>query len=63
MMVKCEDGSEEEIKAGDVYHIKPGHTAVVKEDSASLDVSPIESWNQLMQHIAANMQEAGQEAS
>ncbi len=56
MRVRYADGSEEEIKAGDVYHARAGHTAVIEEDTVSVDFSPIESWRGLMQHLATKMQ-------
>jgi hypothetical protein len=54
--VKYEDGSHEEINAGDVYYIRPGHTGVMEEDSVSLDISPAGPWRELTRHIAAKMQ-------
>lgn len=59
MIVKYEDGSEEEIKAGDVYYTRPGHAAVVEEDTVSVDFSPIEPWRQLVQHMAAKLEPSG----
>jgi len=56
MMLKYEDGSTEEVKAGDVYYARPGHTAVVEEDAVSVDFSPIGPWRQVTQHIAAKLQ-------
>jgi hypothetical protein len=55
IVVKYEDGSEEEIHAGDVYHLRAGHTAIISEDSVSLDFSPLGPWRQLAQHIAAKV--------
>ncbi len=56
MLVRYADGSEEEIKAGDVYYLRAGHTAVLEEDSVSIDLSPVEAWQQLTKHLAAKMQ-------
>ena len=56
MRVRYADGSEEEIKGGDVYYLRAGHTAVIEEDAVSVDFSPIGPWRQLMQHFAAKMQ-------
>ena len=53
MLVRYADGSEEEIKAGDVYYARAGHTAVIEEDTVSVDFSPIGPWQELMRHIAA----------
>ena len=54
--VKYDDGSHEEIKAGEVYYLKAGHTASNDEDCVSIDFSPIGPWQQLMQHLAATTQ-------
>lgn len=56
MIVKYEDGSEEEIRGGDVYYLRAGHTAVAKEDTVSIDFSPIGPWRQLTQHVATRRQ-------
>ncbi len=56
MTVKYEDGSQEEINAGDVYYTKPGHAAVSEEDSISVDFSPVGPWRELTRHIATKMQ-------
>lgn len=56
MIVKYEDGTQEEITAGDVYYTPPGHTAVIEEDCVSVDFSPIGPWKQLVSHIAARLQ-------
>ena len=53
MLVRYADGSEEEIKAGEVCCAKAGHTAVIGEDTVAVDFSPIGRWRQLMQHLAA----------
>jgi hypothetical protein len=63
VIVRYEDGSEEEIKAGDVYYTRPGHTAVMEEDCVSIDFSPIGPWRQLMEHIAAKVPAADQRPS
>jgi hypothetical protein len=54
--VKFDDGSEEVIQAGEVYYLKPGHTATIEEDCASIDFSPITEWRQLSRHIAMKLQ-------
>ncbi len=56
MLVSYADGSDEEIRAGDVYHLQAGHTAVVEEDAISIDFSPIEPLQLVMRHLAAKRQ-------
>jgi hypothetical protein len=56
MLLRYADGSEEEIKAGDVYYARAGHTAVIEEDTVSVDLSPVGPWRQVMQHMATKMQ-------
>jgi hypothetical protein len=55
MIVKYQDGSVEEIKGGEVYYARGGHTAVFEEDCVSIDFSPADEWRQLMAHISAKM--------
>ncbi|NJD10791.1 MAG: hypothetical protein FIB01_10300 [Gemmatimonadetes bacterium] len=55
MALRYQDGSVEEIHAGDVYYIGPGHFPTVLEDAVSLDFSPIGPWRELLQHLAARM--------
>ncbi len=56
MSLIYEDGSREDITAGDVYYAKPGHTAVFKEDFAAVEFSPVEAFRRVMEHVAKKMQ-------
>ena len=56
MLVRYADGSEEVVRAGDVYYVRAGHTAVIEEDTVSLDFSPVGPWRKLMRHVAAKTQ-------
>ena len=55
MLVRYADGSEEEIKGGDAYSARAGHTAVIGEDTVSVDFSPVGPWREPMEHTAATM--------
>ena len=52
IIVKYEDGSEEDIRAGEVYYLPAGHGAKVAEESITIDFSPIGPWRQLLQQLA-----------
>ena len=56
MLVRYADGSEEEVRAGDVYYVRAGHTAVIEEDTVSVDFSPVGPWRKLMRHVATKLQ-------
>ena len=57
LLMKYDDGSEEILKAGDVFYMQPGHTALVKKDMKIIDFSPTEELNEVMAHIAKKMAE------
>jgi uncharacterized cupin superfamily protein len=38
--IGCADGTEEVVKAGDVFYLPPGHTGWTDEDVAWVEVSP-----------------------
>ncbi len=58
MVLKYEDGSEEEVTAGDVYYFPPNHTAVIKEDIAMVEFSPKKEFWEVMSHVAKKMQDS-----
>ncbi len=49
------DGTEELLKAGDIFYFPSGHTGVVEEDLAMIEISPEEEYNKVMEHIASKM--------
>lgn len=57
LLMKYDDGSEETLRAGDVFYMQPGHTALVKKDMKIIDFSPTEELNEVMAHIAKKMAE------
>jgi hypothetical protein len=41
LMIRFQDGTEEEVRAGDLFHMQPGHTAISGADGAvTADFSP-----------------------
>ena len=49
------DGTEEVVKAGEVFYAPPGHTAWVEEDTAYLDFSPEKELGEIWSHITKKM--------
>lgn len=45
------DGSEEVVRAGDMWYAPPGHTAWCEEDSEFIDVSPAQELKQVIDHV------------
>ena len=56
MLVKYSDGSAEEIRGGDVYYLPAGHTALIKDDFASVEFNPKREFREVMAHVAKKMQ-------
>ncbi len=55
MVLRYADGSEEDLRAGDVYYAPGGHTAVIKEDYEGIEFSPKEEFWPVMDHVAKKM--------
>jgi hypothetical protein len=53
--VKYDNGTEETLRAGDVFYLPPGHTAIVEEDLKFLDFSPEKELKEVMDHINNKM--------
>jgi len=49
--VRYADGSEEVVRAGEVYYWPPGHTVWVDEDYEAIEFSPSEQMGELIQHL------------
>jgi hypothetical protein len=45
---------EEELRAGDLYYLPPGHTAVVEEDFESVEFSPAAAMEQVLDVVKRN---------
>jgi hypothetical protein len=57
MVVRYKDGSQEEVRAGDVYYLPAGHTAEIREDFACAEFSPAEEFWRVMEHVAKKAQQ------
>lgn len=53
------DGTAEVAEAGEVFHWPPGHTAWVEEDTAFIEISPVEEFGEVSEHVARKMEESG----
>ena len=60
LLLKYDDGSEENLATGDVFYMPPGHTAIVKKDLKIIDFSPEKELNVVMAHIAKKMAQFSQ---
>ncbi len=49
------DGTEETVKAGEVYYWPPGHTVRVDEDYEAIEFSPSGQMGELMNHLEAKL--------
>ena len=64
--VRYADGSEETVRAGQVYYWPPGHTVRVDEDYEALEFSPSRQMGELIDHLASRLagsQPAGPDAN
>jgi hypothetical protein len=59
LVVTYEDGSTEEITAGDIYYMPPGHTGLIEEDFEAVEISPAEPFRQVMEHVMKKAQLSG----
>lgn len=57
MRIVYNDGSEDLLKAGDVFYLPPGHTAIVEEDVKFMDFSPTKELNEILGHVGKMMAE------
>lgn len=53
--VRYADGSEETVKAGEVYYWPPGHTVWVDEDYEAIEFSPSGPMGEVIDHLKAKM--------
>ena len=49
------DGPEEVVRAGDAYHLRPGHFVQTLEPVEMIELSPVEEHDRTMAAIAKNM--------
>ncbi|MGB3587531.1 MAG: cupin domain-containing protein [Tunicatimonas sp.] len=59
MRVIYDDGSEEVLRAGDVFYMPPGHTAIVEENLKMIDFSPSQELEEVLGHVGKMMAELG----
>jgi hypothetical protein len=53
--VRYADGSEEIVRAGEVYYWPPGHTVWVDEDYEAVEFSPRAPMNQVIDHLKSKL--------
>lgn len=56
--VRYADGSEETVRAGEVYYWPPGHTVRVDEDYEALEFSPSRAMGEVIAHLASKLARA-----
>jgi len=54
--VRYSDGSEEIVRAGDVYYWPPGHTVWVDEDYEAVEFSPSGPMGEVIQHLKSKLE-------
>ena len=57
MLVKYDDGSEEVLRAGDVFYLPSGHTAIVQEALKLVEFNPTKEFNEVMEHVGRKVAE------
>lgn len=57
LVIKYDSSEEEILKAGDIFYLPPGHTAIVEENVKFVDFSPTKELNEVMAHVANKMAE------
>ncbi len=57
ILIRYDDGQEENLRSGDVFYMQPGHTAIVINDVKLIDFSPEKELKEVMDHIAKKMAE------
>ncbi len=56
LTIRYADGREETLRAGDLYHLPPGHTARTEEGVTYVEFSPAREMGELMAHIRRQSQ-------
>jgi hypothetical protein len=54
------DGTEEVVKAGDVFYFPPGHTGWTDEEVAWVEVSPADEYAEVMAHVSMMQEKLSQ---
>ncbi len=62
MRVLYTDGTEETIRAGDLYYMAPGKTVIVEDDVELVQFGPPEAYDETIEAILRNAEEAAAQA-
>jgi hypothetical protein len=54
------DGSEDVVSGGEAYYARPGHTLETLENCETVEFSPKEQFDQLMEGVGKNLEAMGQ---
>jgi hypothetical protein len=49
------DGTEEVVRAGEAYHLRPGHFVQTLEPVRLIEISPVDEHDRTMATVARNM--------
>ena len=61
--VRYADGTEEAVKAGEVFYWPVGHTEWTDEDSAWIDFNPEKEYAELLAHVSKMQEKLSQESA
>ena len=53
--VTYRDGAEEVVRAGEAYHLRPGHFVQTLEPTELIELSPVEEHDRTMATVAKNL--------
>ncbi len=60
MRFRYTDGSEDVVSGGEAYYARPGHTFETLENCETVEFSPKEQFDQLMEVVGKNLEAMGQ---
>ena len=60
MKFRHSDGHEQVVSAGEAYYARPGHSFEASEDCETVEFSPKEAFNRLMEVVGKNIEAMGQ---
>ena len=61
MKFRYTDGHEEVVSAGEAYYVRPGYSLETLEDCETVEFSPKEAFDQLMEVVGKNIEAKGQQ--
>lgn len=59
LQVDYQDGSQEIVNAGEIYHWPPGHTIKALAATRQIEFSPAGPMGEVLQHVVAKVKAAG----